>query len=244
MLRSLVGSEMCIRDSLKIRMSDNNVSLLDMSLDEVAKNQGGGRSFGGRGGGRGGRGGRRGGRRDRGTGPIRRERNTRFRSNSAPYNDFGQNKNGADDDVWKHDKFDETVDTRRNASNNFSLSSSRPTTVRITNLHYEAFEKDLEGIFKKYGPQSIKIYYDKAGRSKGKADIVFNTSKDADTAVEEMNGVNIEHQPMELKIVKTQQGFGDRQQRNPRRVLVGGGRNRRGGGNNRSGSNLKVRVSF
>jgi len=245
--------------------------MLDMSLDDLAKER---RNRGGRGGGprRGGGGRGRGGGQG---GPMRRERNTRFRSNSVPYaNRRPQvervpSEGGADNDRWKHDMFDKNRSefSRRNPKNiSFSGGDRGGTVVRISNLHYEASEEDLAEIFKEIGEvKNIEVKYDKSGRSTGEGEVVFARAKDAEEAVKQYDGARVERQPMTLEIVESNfntrgprnnnnnnNNNNDRQRGSERRVFLSRGRGGRRGGRdgssgNRSvsdGTDLKIRVSF
>lgn len=77
----------------------------------------------------------------------------------------------------------------------------------MTNVHYEISEEMLgvsslvilisdlfglqerdQNIFNGYQVTKLRIRYDKSGRSTGEAIVAFETSEDADRAIEEFNG--------------------------------------------------------
>jgi translation initiation factor 3 subunit G len=71
-----------------------------------------------------------------------------------------------------------------------STSTDYTTTIRVTNLSEETTENDLQDMFRKFGPISrIYLVRDKlTNTSRGFAFITYNSRKDAETAMEEMDG--------------------------------------------------------
>jgi len=75
------------------------------------------------------------------------------------------------------------------------------TMVIIDNLKYDVLEDDLKDLMEAIGPvESIKISYDSSGRSEGKASVVFRAKYDAEQAVKEYHGVEIDGQKMVIEI--------------------------------------------
>jgi len=73
--------------------------------------------------------------------------------------------------------------------------------VVIDNLKYDVLEDDLRDLMEPIGPvESIKISYDSSGRSLGKAGVVFRSKYDAEQAVKEYHGVDIDGQKMKVEI--------------------------------------------
>jgi RNA recognition motif-containing protein len=62
--------------------------------------------------------------------------------------------------------------------------------IYVGNLSYKVDENDLRGIFEEYGEvTSVKIIKDKySGRSKGFAFIEMTNNNEAETAIKELNG--------------------------------------------------------
>ncbi|KZF23067.1 RNA-binding domain-containing protein [Xylona heveae TC161] len=115
---------------------------------------------------------------------------------------------------WVHDKFEDDDDNNRPSAR--GRRSRRPdrysperevdtqsgAKIRIENLHWDLTEDDLEGLFSRIGPvRSVKILYDRAGRSEGVAFVVYESSSDARVAIDEFSGANANGQPIYLKLV-------------------------------------------
>lgn len=160
-------------------------SALDMSLDDLIKNNkksGGGR---GRGGGS-------------GPGPARRSKN-RGANRSTPYS-MGKPVQ-APDTVWKHDMF---------AGQAVSAEAGRPSSIEtgtklyISNLDYGVSNEDIKELFAEVGDlKRYSINYDRSGRSKGTAEVVFSRRADAVAAVKKYNNVQLDGKPMKIEIVGT-----------------------------------------
>ncbi|TIB93557.1 major facilitator superfamily MFS-1 [Wallemia mellicola] len=67
-------------------------------------------------------------------------------------------------------------------------AGERENQIKMTNVHYEISEEMLGNIFNGYQVTKLRIRYDKSGRSTGEAIIAFESSEDADRAIEEFNG--------------------------------------------------------
>ncbi|XP_026411949.1 THO complex subunit 4B-like [Papaver somniferum] len=168
---------------------------LDMSLDDLIKNnktsEGGGRggssSFRGRGRARGGGGfGYGGGRTTRGggsfgLGPTRRFQNRGIRR-AMPY--------AISNVVGMYDMYAAAaVDTGSNK-------------LYISNLDYGVSNEDIKELFSEVGEiQRYSVNYDRSGRSKGTAEVVFAQRSDAAAAVKRYNNVQLDGKPMKIEIV-------------------------------------------
>eukprot|EP01125_Pyxidicula_operculata_P021435 TRINITY_DN824_c1_g1_i4.p1 TRINITY_DN824_c1_g1~~TRINITY_DN824_c1_g1_i4.p1 ORF type:complete len:148 (-),score=41.16 TRINITY_DN824_c1_g1_i4:87-530(-) len=145
------------------------MSSLDRPLEELIGN----RREGGRG--------RRGGRgRGRGDGVGGRHRN--FREGRSPYS------RGADQDRWGHDGFEHERGDRSDRGHNRDRAprnnGPQGSKVKVENLKFDVLESDLEDLFSKTGRvESVKVFYDKSGRSLGEAEVVFRSELDAEEAV-------------------------------------------------------------
>ncbi|EDO34287.1 predicted protein [Nematostella vectensis] len=154
---------------------------LDMSLDDIIK-QNKKSSRGGRG-----RGGSRGPGR-RGGGPVGRGRTRGNRS--TPYSRPRELP-----DRWQHDKFD----GRGSGGRSFSGGSggaggiSTGSKLSISNLDFGVSDSDISELFSEFGQVKRScVHYDASGRSHGTAKVVFVKRKNAQQALKQYNGVPLD----------------------------------------------------
>ncbi|KAJ9548287.1 hypothetical protein OSB04_020830 [Centaurea solstitialis] len=163
---------------------------LDMSLDDLIKNNkksgGGGGDGGGRGRGR-----------PSAPGPTRRF-NNRGANRPTPY---GGPK--APDAAWKHDMFGVADQVMGNVGPGGRPSAIETgTKLYISNLDYGVSNEDIKELFAEVGDlKKYSIHYDRSGRSKGTAEIVFSRRQDALAAVKRYNNVQLDGKPMKIEIV-------------------------------------------
>jgi THO complex subunit 4 len=70
----------------------------------------------------------------------------------------------------------------------------------VENLFYEVTQEDLEELFSECGTvKKVYIHYDRAGRSTGVADIVFEAPSEAEAALRKYNGKTLDGQQMRIK---------------------------------------------
>eukprot|EP01127_Copromyxa_protea_P008896 TRINITY_DN2050_c0_g1_i2.p1 TRINITY_DN2050_c0_g1~~TRINITY_DN2050_c0_g1_i2.p1 ORF type:complete len:259 (-),score=63.27 TRINITY_DN2050_c0_g1_i2:45-779(-) len=174
---------------------------MDKSLDELVEKEK--KSFRGRGsnkagtGGQGNKGKQGGQPRTENTnrgGPVRRGGRNGGRKQS-PYSRPGS----ADaSERWGHDLFKDDGPAPQRVNKD---SSRYGTKVSVTNLRFDVLEESLEELFSTCGTvHSVKVFYDKSGRSEGKGEVVFKSNGEAERAVREYNGVSIEGQPMTVEV--------------------------------------------
>ncbi|XP_011624054.1 THO complex subunit 4A isoform X2 [Amborella trichopoda] len=166
-------------------------SALDMSLDDLIKNN---KKSGGGGGGGVMRGRNRGGT----SGPVRRIQN-RTANRAAPYS-MGK---AAPETTWQHDLFADPVGP-------YGVQAARPSAIEtgtklyISNLDYGVSNEDIKELFSEVGDlKRYSIHYDRSGRSKGTAEVVFSRRADAVAAVKRYNNVQLDGKPMKIEIVGT-----------------------------------------
>ncbi|RIA89179.1 hypothetical protein C1645_773093 [Glomus cerebriforme] len=105
---------------------------------------------------------------------------------------------------WSHDLFE---DSNSNNRRSIATSSRRITSnpngnnkLVVENLFYEVTQEDLEELFSECGTvKKIYIHYDRAGRSTGVADVVFEAPSEAEAALRKYNGRALDGHPMRIK---------------------------------------------
>ncbi|KAL5581052.1 hypothetical protein UlMin_013494 [Ulmus minor] len=159
---------------------------LSMSLDDIIKNNKKPGSGNPRGRGRG-----------AGPGPARRFTNravNRVTPYSAPK---------APETTWQHDMF-------MDPGNAFPAQAGRASAIEtgtklyISNLDYGVSNEDIKELFSEVGDlKRYSIHYDRSGRSKGTAEVVYSRRGDAVAAVKRYNNVQLDGKPMKIEIVGT-----------------------------------------
>eukprot|EP00743_Colponemidia_sp_Colp-15_P002015 GILK01002189.1.p1 GENE.GILK01002189.1~~GILK01002189.1.p1 ORF type:complete len:215 (-),score=19.56 GILK01002189.1:195-797(-) len=185
--------------------------LLDYSLDDLIKKRNDDKPR---------RGGREGGR--GGSGPVRRERT---RQRDAPYarDSMAVDTNG----TWKHDRFEGATEQRGSGGRRPFRPRAEGSRILISNLDYNVLDKDIKELFGSVGEMSKStVHWDHMGRSKGTAEVTYATSADAERAVRDFNGRELDGKAMKVEI--TEEG-GYQRNREGGRGGRGGKRWTRGG---------------
>ncbi|KAB1216297.1 THO complex subunit 4A [Morella rubra] len=126
-----------------------------------------------------------------GPGPARRLP-TRAANRAAPYTPAK-----APETAWQHDLFMEENLGRASAI-------ETGTKLYISNLDYGVSNEDIKELFAEVGDlKRYAIHYDRSGRSKGTAEVVFSRRPDAVAAVKRYNNVQLDGKPMKIEIVGT-----------------------------------------
>lgn len=161
-------------------------SALEMSLDDLIKRNRKSGSGNSRGRGRG-----------SGPGPARRLPN-RGANRSAPYAAAK-----APESAWQHDMFmDKGAAFQGQAGRASSIETG--TKLYISNLEYGVSNDDIKELFAEVGDlKRFAVHYDRSGRSKGTAEVVFSRRTDAIAAVKRYNNVQLDGKPMKIEIVGT-----------------------------------------
>ncbi|XP_065865841.1 THO complex subunit 4A [Euphorbia lathyris] len=162
-------------------------SALDMSLDDIIKNNKKSGSGNSRGRGR-----------ATGSGPTRRFTN-RGANRAAPYT-----ATKAPETAWQHDMFaDQGMGFQGQAAGRASAIETG-TKLYISNLDYGVSNEDIKELFSEVGDlKRYSIHYDRSGRSKGTAEVVFSRRTDGLAAVKRYNNVQLDGKPMKIEIVGT-----------------------------------------
>ncbi|KAI8804889.1 hypothetical protein BJ742DRAFT_822829 [Cladochytrium replicatum] len=127
------------------------------------------------------------------------------------------------------------VHDRASGSGNRGTSGDSGATIKIANLHYEVTEADLRDLFSPIGElKSVRIQFDRAGRSEGVATIRFARKSDATAARRQYDLVEFDNLPMQITLVdptNDRSGAGRRSAgRNANGIVGRAGRMRRGRG--------------
>ncbi|MED6187479.1 hypothetical protein PIB30_076840 [Stylosanthes scabra] len=162
---------------------------LDMTLDDIIKNN----KKSGSGGSRGSR------PRQSGPGPARRFPN-RAANRAAPYAAAK-----APETAWQHDLYaDQAVGAFPGQGAGRASSIETGTKLYISNLDYGVSNDDIKELFSEVGDlKRHTVHYDRSGRSKGTAEVVFSRRADAVAAVKRYNNVQLDGKPMKVEIVGT-----------------------------------------
>ncbi|KAK9290795.1 hypothetical protein L1049_008973 [Liquidambar formosana] len=165
-------------------------SALDMSLDDLIKNnkKSGGANSRGR------------GRSSGGPGPSRRFPN-RSSNRTTPYSAMKPVQ--APDSAWQHDMFaDHSTAYPTPVARAAAIETG--TKLHISNLDYGVSNEDIKELFSEAGDlKRYSVHYDRSGRSKGTAEVVFTRRPDAVAAVKRYNNVQLDGKPMKIEIVGT-----------------------------------------
>lgn len=131
-----------------------------------------------------------------GPGPARRFPN-RASTRAAPY------VTKAPETTWQHDLYlDQGTAFGGQAGRASAIETG--TKLYISNLEYGVSNEDVKELFSEVGDlKRYAIHYDRSGRSKGTAEVVFSRRADAVAAVKRYNNVQLDGKPMKIEIVGT-----------------------------------------
>lgn len=168
-------------------------SALDMSLEDLIKNnkQNLVKNRGGRGRSRRGK--------PTSSGPVRKNP-TRSAARPSPYS-LAKPVQRAPEGQWEHDLFEEGA----------SVAPLRPNTgietgtkLFISNLDFGVSNEDIKELFSEIGDiKRSTVHYDRSGRSKGTAEVVYSRRADAVAASKRYNNVQLDGKPMKIEIIGT-----------------------------------------
>jgi len=101
---------------------------------------------------------------------------------------------------WKHDMYTQQVQGGDAKTNRLEFGSS----ILVSNLDTEVSADDVKTIFGALG-EVVKavVNYDKEGNSLGTAEVTFAKSDDAQKAVEEYDGAEVDGRAMYIKVIST-----------------------------------------
>ncbi|KAJ3682750.1 hypothetical protein LUZ60_012977 [Juncus effusus] len=106
----------------------------------------------------------------------------------------------APDAAWQHDMF-----TDNQPAKTARISSIETgTKLYISNLDYGVSNDDIKELFAEIGDlKRFSVNYDKSGRSKGTAEVVYARRNDAMAAVKRYHNVQLDGKPMKIEIIGT-----------------------------------------
>ncbi|KAM3303485.1 THO complex subunit 4A [Capsicum chacoense] len=134
-----------------------------------------------------------------GGGPSRRFPN-RSANRAAPYSTAK-----APEAAWNYNMFaaDQAIPFGQGGGR-ASSSIETGTKLYISNLDYGVSNEDIKELFSEIGDlKRYAIHYDRSGRSKGTAEVVFSRRQDAIAGVKRFNNVQLDGKPMKIEIVGT-----------------------------------------
>lgn len=165
---------------------------MDLSLDDIIKqNRGASRGRGGRGG-RGGVGKMRG---NRTGGPVRNQRQGNTNNRAAPY------AKGNPEGAWTHDMYEGGPRRSNPRPNTTTPVAGGSGKLVVSNLDFGVSDADIKELFLEFGPlKHASVHYDRSGRSLGTADVVFERRLDAVKAMKQYNGVPLDGRAMVIQM--------------------------------------------
>ncbi|BBH04832.1 RNA-binding family protein with RRM/RBD/RNP motifs [Prunus dulcis] len=133
-----------------------------------------------------------------GPGPARRLPN-RAANRTTPYAAAK-----APETAWQHDLYTDQGAAAFPAQAGRASAIETGTKLYISNLDYGVSNEDIKELFSEVGDlKRYGVHYDRSGRSKGTAEVVFSRRPDAVAAVKRYNNVQLDGKPMKIEIVGT-----------------------------------------
>ncbi|CAL1533525.1 unnamed protein product [Lymnaea stagnalis] len=198
---------------------------LDMSLDDIIKQNktSRGRGRGNRGIQRGGRGRGQQNRRGSGTAGVYRGGVQRNRGNTGGAN-FQRSRDVPD--VWQHDMYDGSSGPARRGGGGAGQTGGSGKLL-VSNLDFGVNDSDIQELFSEFGPLvKAAVHFDRSGRSLGTAEVIYQRRTDAVKALKQYNNVPLDGRPMNIQLV----GAPAVGSANSRLGTRGGGNRQSGGG--------------
>ncbi|KAL3695580.1 hypothetical protein R1sor_009656 [Riccia sorocarpa] len=109
----------------------------------------------------------------------------------------------APDTTWQHDLFEDGTGAGV-ATAGRGMGIETGTKLYISNLDYGVSNDDIKELFSEVGDlKRCSIHYDRSGRSKGTAEVVFSRRPDAVAALKRYNNVQLDGKPMKIELIGT-----------------------------------------
>ena len=98
-----------------------------------------------------------------------------------------------------------TSDPRYDGRRHHSRLAPEAATITISNLFHEVSQEDIRELFSQVGPiASVKLQYDRAGRSSGVAQVTYAHRRDALLAIDRFHHVPLDGYPMQIDMAPLQ----------------------------------------
>ncbi|KAL5653040.1 hypothetical protein ACJX0J_038498, partial [Zea mays] len=109
----------------------------------------------------------------------------------------------APDAAWQHDMYPAVAAGGGGGGGRVSALETG-AKLYISNLDFGVSNEDIKELFSELGDlKRFSINYDRSGRSKGTAEVVFARRSDAVAAVKKYDNVQLDGKPMKIEIVGT-----------------------------------------
>ncbi|CAN4126171.1 unnamed protein product [Withania somnifera] len=110
----------------------------------------------------------------------------------------------APETTWDHDMFVEQAPSYSAARGGRMSGIETGVKLLISNLDYGVSNEDIKELFSEAGDiKRYTIHYDKSGRSKGTAEVIFSRRRDAEAAIKRYNNVQLDGKPMKIEFTGT-----------------------------------------
>jgi len=123
---------------------------------------------------------------------------------------------GNPEGFWSHDLYNESEESNRRGARDLGNTGflkrslgdqGNKVTVEITGVNYEVTKEDLKNMLEGVGHLiNVSVFYDRSGRSEGRAKAVFSSREAATRAVREFDGAELLGEIINLQIVATSRG--------------------------------------
>ncbi|KAI8386953.1 hypothetical protein BD560DRAFT_383335 [Blakeslea trispora] len=173
----------------------------------------------------------------------RRSNNNNNKSNTRRSTGGGVNKNRSSGGRSPYGSRPARNNTRSNPKPAASRASN---SLVVANLHFNVTEKDLYDLFGQVGPlKRAFLHIGPNGKSAGIADVVFQSSQDAERARNTYNNVELDGRPMRITVASLVSAVANPAPSSRRNGPVRGGNNNNNNNNNNrnSGGNRRSRNS-
>eukprot|EP00250_Pteridium_aquilinum_P035501 c9523_g1_i1 orf=130-912(+) len=108
-------------------------------------------------------------------------------------------RRGPSNSGWRRELLGEVVGTAVR-----SLGIETGTKLYLSNLDYGVSNEDIKELFLEVGDlKRCGIHYDRSGRSKGTAEVVYSRRQDALIALKRYNNVLLDGKPMKIELIGT-----------------------------------------